>query len=271
MRTEALIPQISEYPIDTSYQRMTSMQAIACLLQQKVQIEKMGLVTVTLQFGQEERASSKVTQSIQYFLESLRPRVRKADAVLLLDQTCYFVLWGANQQGTAIVQERLWDALLWAVHNVNEMELLRPSFIASGQSAYPEPYTTLDHCLRATQTSSLNFVPQHEKSVNNNISAPSPSQPSPENELQLLARQLGIPYLSQLPHNLPRRVLRLIKRQLAQELRCFPLGRERDTLTVAMVHPQDQQALDRLQSETGLRIFPVLTHPKELKSALEQL
>ena len=41
-------------------------------------------------------------------------------------------------------------------------------------------------------------------------------------------------------------------------------------LTVAMESPLDHRALDRLTQETGLRIFPVLTHPHALAAALEQ-
>jgi hypothetical protein len=42
-------------------------------------------------------------------------------------------------------------------------------------------------------------------------------------------------------------------------------------LTVAMLNPEDNSALDRLKQETGLRIFPVLAHPQALQIALDQL
>ena len=82
---------------------------------------------------------------------------------------------------------------------------------------------------------------------------------------------MGIPYLTLLPHKLPADVQRLVNRGLAQELCCFPIGRERNMLTVAMLNPQDNAALDRLHQETGLHIFPVLAHPQALQHALEQL
>ncbi len=92
-----------------------------------------------------------------------------------------------------------------------------------------------------------------------------------DTELPTLARKLGIPYLTLLPHKMPAGVQRLVNPSLAQELRCFPIGRERNTLTVAMQDPQDNAALDRLHQETGLCIFPVLAHPQALQHALEQL
>jgi hypothetical protein len=38
-----------------------------------------------------------------------------------------------------------------------------------------------------------------------------------------------------------------------------------------MANPQDSQLLDRLQSETGMHIFPVLIHPDELENALSHI
>jgi hypothetical protein len=66
-------------------------------------------------------------------------------------------------------------------------------------------------------------------------------------------------------------LLQVVSARLAQELRCYPVGRERNMLTVAMLNPQDHQTLERLRQETGLLIFPVLTHPEALESALKQL
>ena len=110
------------------------------------------------------------------------------------------------------------------------------------------------------------------KTASRSRAAQGQSQGEPtDQELPTLARKLGIPYLSLLPRKPPQRVQQLVNPRLAQELRCYPIGRERNTLTVAMVDPQDRSALDRLQQETGLCIFPVLTNPSELQTALEQL
>jgi hypothetical protein len=92
-----------------------------------------------------------------------------------------------------------------------------------------------------------------------------------DEELPALARKLGIPYLSLLPRKLPERVQQLVDPKLAQELGCYPLGRERNILTVAMLNPKDRLALERLHQETGMDIFPILVHPQELQTALKQL
>jgi hypothetical protein len=160
---------------------------------------------------------------------------------------------------------------LWAVHNIHNREFLCPHSIETGRSTYPDPFATLESCLRAGSDATIRFVPQREKSIRATTTLSGNEfhrSIEEESELPLLARQLGIPYLSLLPRKLPARIQRLISPDLAQELRCYPLGRERDILTVAMADPQDQAAIDRLQQETRLRIFPVLVHPEELQSVL---
>ena len=208
-----------------------------------------------------------------YFLDSLRPLVRKTDVVFLLDTSLHFLLPGANLQGGGIVQSRLWDALLWRIHNSIDREISRPLEIAIGHSAYPSPCHSITECIVAASEVNVSFNfsaarPTH-KSVGRQ--AHNTQQPTTEEEWSALARKLGIPYLSLLPKKPPTRVQQLVNARLAHELHCYPVGRERNMLTVAMLNPQDREALQRLQQETGLSIFPVLTHPKELQTALEQL
>jgi len=262
----------SDYATNTSVEEiLSSTEEILRLLQQTaMQNKRVGLITTTFQFAHEANRD-KITQSMQHFLEKLRSLVRKSDGVIQLDQTCYFLLGGANQEGTEIVQERLWEALLWAVHNIHDREFLCPRSIEAGHSTYPDPFTTLESCLQAGYDTTVRFAPQEEKSARATTTLPGSEfhRSIEDSELPLLARQLGIPYLSLLPRKLPTRIQRLISPSLAQELRCYPLGRERDILTVAMADPQDQAAIDRLQQETRLRIFPVLVHPEELQNVLD--
>lgn len=231
---------------------------------------QVALVTITLHFEHERRLSprkqAQLEYSTRYFLDNLRTLVRKTDEVFLLHHTFYFILRAANLQGGAIVQARLWDALLWRVHNAGDGEIVRPRSMTIGHSAYPIPYDHPLQCIEEAQVPSLCFDVQPEKSTRE-LCTHAPL----ENDLPALARQLGIPYLALLPRNLPTQLRHLVTPQLARELQCYPVGRERDTLTVAMLNPDDQQALARLRQETGMSIFPVLAPPQELQIALEQL
>jgi type II secretion system (T2SS) protein E len=238
-------------------------------------VEQIALVIIKLFYAQEARRE-QVTQSSAYLLSILRPMVRHTDNVFLQENTLYFVLRAANQQGGSIVETRLWEALLWRVHNMSEQEFLRPASMTIGHSGYQESNASIEEGIEAANVISLRYTWQGEKSSRKasrhlQVVPPATHTAEDDNELPELARKLGIPYLSLLPQKLPAGVQRLVNPSLAQELRCFPIGRERNMLTVAMQNPQDSEALHRLHEETGLLIFPVLAHPETLQHALEQL
>ncbi len=254
-------------------------------------VEQIALVAITLRFD------SEITR---YLLDNLRPLVRKTDRVFLLENMIYFLLPGANLQGGQIVQSRLWEALLWHVNTITHAETTEgrspvsssSCSITIGHSAYPIPCTDIDEFIRAASAVVLRFERQPKRSEGpkrrkgrsdmevseKDHKGPRSGQQTSllelenvDEKLPVLARELGIPYLSLLPSKLPADIKQLVDPKLAHELHCYPLGRERNMLTVAMLNPQDRSALDRLHRETGLHIFPVLTHPQALQTALEQL
>lgn len=241
-------------------------------------IDQVALVIIQLQFDLHD--ARPVKDSTIHLLTGVRTFVRKTDQVFLHEQDMYFVLRGCNEQGGEIVQARLWEALLWRVHNMNERDLPRPCAMYIGHSGYQETQSThdpaqVDACIEAAGAWRLHYEwhpgkPRKAIRQSHPEAAPVAADPLDE-ELPILARKLGIPYLSLLPRKLPNDLQHLVTPSLAHELHCFPVGRERDTLTVAMLNPRDSQALARLRTETGMRIFPVLAHPQALQSALEQL
>lgn len=225
--------------------------------------EQVALIIITLHFDSEctLQAASQIQPSISYYQEHLRRFIRKTDQILLNENTIYIFLPKALLEGAELVQNRLWEAMLWHIHNAGEQNFLQPSFMSIGHSAYPHPNADVLACIQTAEAIQLRFEVQPENPVQ--------AQPK-DDAAYILARQLGIPYLSLLPRTLSPRVLQIIQPQLAQELRCYPIGRARDTLTVAMSDPRDEQALTRLEQETGLRIFPVVVSSQELQTALEQ-
>lgn len=218
--------------------------------------------------------AEQAVESSAYVLQNIRSMVRKTDYVFLHQHDLYFVLAGANLQGAMIVEERLWEALLWRVHNMSEQHLPRPLGITIGHGAYPQPQNSPEALLEAAAEVSKRFNEPSERTglrgLKRNGHKAAARQEAPE-ELPQLAKKLGIPYLSLLPRQLPQRLQQVVNAKLAHELHCYPVGRARNTLTVAMLDPQDRHALERLSQETGLRIFPVLAHPEALENALKQL
>lgn len=263
-----------------AYETIETIDTIAVAVQHLTTnyFNSVALVAILLDFEVDGKMSSgrlvtDTATGTSYLLSSLRSLVRQTDVVFLLGSTLYFLLLGANIQGGQIVQNRLWDALLWRIHNIAEGEMHCLRSISIGHSAYPSPCSSIDEFIAEANRTSLRSNFTGEKSVRKTATrqVQATQHTGKDEELPALARKLGIPYLSLLPKKCPRRVQQLVNPRLAQELHCYPLGRERKTLTVAMLNPLDHSALRRLQEETGLHIFPILTHPQELQTALEQL
>ncbi|GCE19702.1 hypothetical protein [Dictyobacter kobayashii] len=254
-------------PTEHSITVISSIQEVAKTMQRLIAggLPSLALIVLPLHFDSRSNPSAnretQIKQSMRYYVDHLRKLVRKSDHVLLHETTLYILLPRADINGATIVQERLWEALLWQVHNAPETEILRPTIMAIGYSAHPHPHSEIHACIMAAREMRSIFDVQ-----------PITSNPVPveDEELSHQARQLGIPYLSLLPRKVPARILQVMPPHLAQELHCYPVGRERDTLTVAMTDPNDSHVLSRLQQATGLRIFPVIASPQELQTALEQ-
>jgi hypothetical protein len=87
-----------------------------------------------------------------------------------------------------------------------------------------------------------------------------------QEEHQSATRAQGIPFM-QIPSRLPTRLKQLVPYALALELRCAPVGRDHNRLTVAMANPTDARAIYHLREATGMAIFPVSCE----RSALETL
>lgn len=290
MGNEAASSLIMEHTTSTyAYETIETIDTMAAALQDIIatRADQVAVVTITLLFETNAKTNPHrpiypdLLASTRYFMNSLRPLVRRTDVVFLLRNTLHFLLPGANMQGGHIVQSRLWDALLWRIHNTADREITCPIEITIGHSAYSAdstPYQSIDECIEAANEASLHSNFSSERSARKTSAqqalvrqARNAEVHMAEDEWPARARKLGIPYLSLLPKKRSGRIQQLVNSSLAHELHCYPVGRERNILTVAMLDPQDQAVLERLQQETGLVIFPVLTHPEELETALEQL
>jgi Type II secretion system (T2SS), protein E, N-terminal domain len=277
MSNTAIVPLIQGRA--TSHSKIHTIQDIVSIAEQVLStgIEQIACVTVHLSYERNDAIDAHqkelANKATQYLLNDLRLLVRKTDSVFYLGHNLYFLLHGANKQGGKIVQDRLWEALLWRVHNLSERDMVRPQSMAIGHSAYPIRNKALRECITTAEEAMFRLDTQSENEPGKHVEMAQDLQTKDEfdKELPVLARKLGIPYLTLLPRKLPQSLQRLVNPKLAHELHCYPLGRERNMLTVAMLNPVDHSALDRLKQETGLHIFPVLAHPQALQVALEQL
>jgi hypothetical protein len=76
-----------------------------------------------------------------------------------------------------------------------------------------------------------------------------------------------VPFLD-LPRELPSHLKQLLPYEVAVELRCVPVGRDQNRLTVAMANPHDVEVVQRLSEVTGMRIFPVACEIEDLDVVL---
>jgi hypothetical protein len=127
-------------------------------------LDHLALVTIRLVYATDAidkqftpHQSQGATTSTLSFLQDLRPLVRKTDQVLLLGHTLSFLLSGATLQGGHIVQSRLWEALLWRVHQLSERALARPCVMMIGHSSYPFPHTSIQELIAAADEACFRF------------------------------------------------------------------------------------------------------------------
>jgi len=169
MSNEAAAPLIkglttSPYAIDTVHDIVSTAERII-----STGIEQIALVTIWLFYEKEDKLNTHrlvlADKSTQYLLNDLRTLVRKTDSVLLLGHNLYFLLPGANKQGGQIVQNRLWEALLWRVHNLSERDIMGPQSIAIGYSSYPMRDKTIRDFITASDQATFRFDTQPEKTT----------------------------------------------------------------------------------------------------------
>ena len=79
----------------------------------------------------------------------------------------------------------------------------------------------------------------------------------------------NVPFM-QLPAHLSQRLKHYIPYTLAFELRCAPVGRDHQYLTVAMANPADERAISLLKETTGMTIFPVSCDEDALNELLTE-
>jgi len=93
---------------------------------------------------------------------------------------------------------------------------------------------------------------------------------SEEGFLEFLASMPGTASIELQRYHVEREILDLIPRELALDLEVVPIGKMRETITVAMVCPLDEQGRIRLEEATGMRAKPVLCSRSAVHKALDE-
>jgi len=185
------------------------------------------------------------------------------------------VLPDVDQEGAQTLLERVYYSINILQPETVIPPLKRETDISLGIGSYPKPCASLEEMLYhtgfiaykiilrpavTTQLHGARSIGLSEGILLNRLQ-------DEEDDSLVAARSNGIPYM-QLPKRLPPRLKQLIPYDLALELRCAPVGRDHNRLTVAMAHPTDIQTIDLLHEKTDMTIFPVACKTKALDDLL---
>ena len=214
------------------------------------------------------------TSFLEQVLLNVRRAMRNTDQVILHEGTgAAIILPDVDQEGAFNVVERVFHSINLLQPETVIPPLKRETDITIGIGSYPRPGKSLEELLyhAGCVTHNLTLRPavnaqlrMGKAIVEKSIGQMLDDEPgSPANSRQTS----GIPYM-QLPARLPQSLKRLIPYRMACELRCAPVGRDHNRLTVAMAYPTDMQAISRLQSATNMVIFPVACEISALDAML---
>jgi hypothetical protein len=202
-------------------------------------------------------------------LVNVRRAIRADDKMLIHeDSGAALILPDVDRYGASAILERIYHSVALLQAETVIPPLTRETTILMGSGSYPEPGESLEHLLYhagfAARSLTLRpaLLPQQ---------APAPREIAPRRAPKSNQPQRfpGIPFMT-LPPTLPARLKQLIPHQLAHSLRCVPVGRDHNCLTVAMANPTNSDQIHLLHEITGMTIFPVSCTEESLTALLEQ-
>jgi len=87
---------------------------------------------------------------------------------------------------------------------------------------------------------------------------------------ELLANVMGVNFVELSGKQIPKEILKLLQETAALERKVVPFALTGNTLSLAMLDPQDLEALGFVKKVTGREITPFLTFEKDIRFALRQ-
>lgn len=88
--------------------------------------------------------------------------------------------------------------------------------------------------------------------------------------LETLEFMLGIPQIQLSKLNIEPEIIKILSPQLIRLHKVLPISRKKNTLTLAMADPLNQQAIDDVRMASGLDVIPVLASARDMDVAIRQ-
>ena len=214
---------------------------------------------------------------LKQILINMRRTIRSCDHILVHSSASLAVILpDVDQEGAQTLLERVYYSINLLQSETVIPPLKRETDITLGIGSFPKPGALLEDLLYYTGFIAYRIILRPAVTTQlhgtrsiglTEVNLYNRNQDEEDDSLAV-ARSNGIPFM-QLPTFLPSRLKHLIPYTLAHELRCAPVGRDHNRLTVAMAFPTDIQAIDRLRATTGMTIFPVACEAKALDNLLD--
>src|SRR5687767_5929790 len=87
-----------------------------------------------------------------------------------------------------------------------------------------------------------------------------------------LSRQIDIPCISLLHIDIPKKLIRKMNRDLAQECKAVPVRLDENSrLEVAMADPTDADVIERLEEAVGMKISPLIAPESSIRTIIDKI
>ena len=86
-----------------------------------------------------------------------------------------------------------------------------------------------------------------------------------------LSKQIDIPCISLLNIEIPRKLLRRVPAKVARECQAIPIRAEGNQLEMAMHDPTDLDAIQKLESATGMTVLPLIAPQSSIEKVIHRL
>ena len=212
---------------------------------------------------------------LEQVLTNVQRVIRCDDRILIQEGVgAAIILPDVDSLGAYGILERVYDSVSLLQAETVVPPLTRETSILMGISSYPEPASSLEMLLYHAKSVARNFTLRPAITTQLRGVKPVPMQEIgctlSNGTEQHDKKHPGVPFM-ELPKVLPLRLAQIIPYALARELRCVPVGRDHQCLTVAMADPSNDDNVRRLRETTGMLIFPVSCEEKDLDLLLVEL
>ena len=214
---------------------------------------------------------------LEQVMVNVRRAIRDSDQILVHEGVGAAIIFPhVDRQGVESILDRIYNNVSLLQAETVIPPLQRETDVTMGIGSYPESGTSLEYLVYQASVRTRHFtlrpaIANHlwdVKMAGSGGEEETKTTRYENRETVKLAKVVpNVPYM-QLPAQLPTRLKLLIPYHVACELRCAPVGRDHQCLTVAMADPGNAKCVHYLRELTGLTIFPVACDPTALNALL---